>query len=127
MAKKPSLVDEHFEAVLEDEDGPSVSDASTAGDSSEDDHTNDKRKSKNKSRVPRLIFIRWFIECFLFCFSFACVCGEIINFMLQFIQSRHTIKWPKMVYAYPLNLGKGKWRQYMRFMYGCRKRIVYCK
>lgn len=66
--KKPSLIDEHFEAVMEDEDSPSDSDASTASHSSEDDHTNDKRKSKKRSGVLRLMFIHWFIQCFfLFC------------------------------------------------------------
>ncbi|KAF7146569.1 hypothetical protein RHSIM_Rhsim04G0111000 [Rhododendron simsii] len=56
--KKPSLVDEHFEAVMEDEDSPSDSDASTASHSSEDDHTNDKRKSKKRSRFPRLYEVK---------------------------------------------------------------------
>lgn len=52
--KQQSLVDEHFEAVMEHDDNPSDSDASTGSHSSDDDHTNDKNKSKNKSRVPRL-------------------------------------------------------------------------
>ncbi|KAI8559180.1 hypothetical protein RHMOL_Rhmol04G0153000 [Rhododendron molle] len=56
--KKLSLVDEHFEAVMEDEDSPTDSDAPTASHSSEDDHTNDKRKSKKRSRVPRLYEVK---------------------------------------------------------------------
>ncbi|KAG5552588.1 hypothetical protein RHGRI_010613 [Rhododendron griersonianum] len=56
--KKLSLVDEHFEAVMEDEDSPSDSDASTASHSSEDDHTNDKRKSKKRSRALRLYEVK---------------------------------------------------------------------
>ena len=52
--KQPSLVEEHFEPVMEDEDqSQSHSDASTASQSSEEDRTDDKRKSKSKSRIPR--------------------------------------------------------------------------
>ncbi|KAL7173884.1 hypothetical protein ACSBR2_033194 [Camellia fascicularis] len=54
--KQPSLVEEHFEPVMEDD--LSDSDASPASSSSEDDCTNDKRKSKRKSRVPRLYEVK---------------------------------------------------------------------
>ncbi|PSS34975.1 Zinc finger C2H2 protein like [Actinidia chinensis var. chinensis] len=50
--KQPSLVEEHFQPVMEDEDHcQSDSDASTASQSSEEDRTDSKRKFKNKSRV----------------------------------------------------------------------------
>ncbi|PSS33523.1 Nucleolar protein [Actinidia chinensis var. chinensis] len=57
--KQPSLVEEHFEPVMEDEDqSQSHSDASTASQSSEEDRTDDKRKSKSKSRIPRLYEVK---------------------------------------------------------------------
>lgn len=57
--KQPSLVEEHFEPVMEDDEQDlSDSDASPASSSSEDDRTNDKRKSKSKSRVPRLYEVK---------------------------------------------------------------------
>lgn len=50
--KQPSLVEEHFERVMEDED-LSDSDASAASQSSEGELGNDKSKAKNKAQVPR--------------------------------------------------------------------------
>ncbi|KAL6970014.1 hypothetical protein U1Q18_029722 [Sarracenia purpurea var. burkii] len=57
--KQPSLVEEHFEPITEDDDqSSSDSDASAAPQSSEVDHTDGKRKSKNKSRLPRLYEVK---------------------------------------------------------------------
>lgn len=51
---KPSLVEEHFEPVMEDEDQSlSDSDAPAAPESSDDEHTTGKSKSAKKSRIPR--------------------------------------------------------------------------
>ncbi|THG03512.1 nucleolar protein 10 [Camellia sinensis] len=57
--KQPSLVEEHFEPVMEDDEQDlSDFDASPASSSSEDDRTNNKRKSKSKSQVPRLYEVK---------------------------------------------------------------------
>lgn len=48
---KPSLEEEHFEPVMEDED-QSLSD-SDAPESSDDEHGKVQSKSEKKSRVPR--------------------------------------------------------------------------
>lgn len=49
--KQPSLVEEHFEPVMDGEE-PSDSDASAATQSSEDEQENEKN-SRKKSKVPR--------------------------------------------------------------------------
>jgi hypothetical protein len=52
--KQPSLVEEHFEPVMEDEDQSlSDSDATAASQSSEGELDNEERKTKKKARVPR--------------------------------------------------------------------------
>ncbi|KAK4404776.1 hypothetical protein Sango_0846200 [Sesamum angolense] len=51
--KKPSLLEEHFEAVEEDDEGIGGSDASSASELSEDEHENTKGKSKKKVQAPR--------------------------------------------------------------------------
>uniref|UniRef100_A0A5B7AG30 Putative nucleolar protein 10 n=1 Tax=Davidia involucrata TaxID=16924 RepID=A0A5B7AG30_DAVIN len=57
--KQPSLVEEHFEPILEDDDQSfSDSDASAGPQSSEDEHANGKNKSQKKSRVPRLYEVK---------------------------------------------------------------------
>ncbi|KAA8517258.1 hypothetical protein F0562_017490 [Nyssa sinensis] len=57
--KEPSLVEEHFEPILEDDDQSfSDSDASAGPQLSEDEHANGKNKSQKKSRVPRLYEVK---------------------------------------------------------------------
>ncbi|KDP21176.1 hypothetical protein JCGZ_21647 [Jatropha curcas] len=56
LKKQPSLVEEHFEPISEDEN---LSDADASSQSSEDDEPgNDKKKIKEKSRVPRLYEVK---------------------------------------------------------------------
>lgn len=51
---QPSLVEEHFEPVMEDEDQSlSDSDAPAAPESSDDEHAKGRSNSEKKSRVPR--------------------------------------------------------------------------
>lgn len=50
--KQLSLVEEHFEPVMEDKD-LSGSDVTAASQSSEGELDNDGRKTKKKARVPR--------------------------------------------------------------------------
>lgn len=52
--KQPSLVEEHFEPVMEDEDlDANDSDVSAASQSSDDEHASGERISGKNSRVPR--------------------------------------------------------------------------
>lgn len=66
--KKPSLFDEHFETVAEeDEQSISGSDVPSGSESSEDEQTNNNAKSLKKSRVPRFlihVFSRRFLSYF---------------------------------------------------------------
>ncbi|XP_073129344.1 uncharacterized protein [Henckelia pumila] len=57
--KKPSLFDEHFETLAE-EDGQSISgsDVPSGSESSEDEQTNSNTKSMKKSRVPRFYEVK---------------------------------------------------------------------
>ncbi|KAL2226411.1 UNVERIFIED_CONTAM: Pyruvate dehydrogenase E1 component subunit beta, mitochondrial [Sesamum indicum] len=56
--KKPSLLEEHFEAVEEeDEKAIGGSDASSASELSEDEHENTKAKSKKKVQAPRIDYL----------------------------------------------------------------------
>ncbi|XP_059667403.1 uncharacterized protein LOC132312873 [Cornus florida] len=56
--KEPSLVEEHFEPIMEDEDqSSSDSDASAAPESSEDEHGRSERKFRKK-QVPRLYEVK---------------------------------------------------------------------
>eukprot|EP00257_Ricinus_communis_P005506 XP_002519773.2 nucleolar protein 10 [Ricinus communis] len=55
--KQSSLVEEHFEPVIEDEDENS-SDADASSQSSEDEPRNDKVTMKKKSRAPRLFEVK---------------------------------------------------------------------
>lgn len=50
--KQPSLVEEHFEPVMDDGD-QNMGDADASSESSEDESGDDKRRLKNKSQVPR--------------------------------------------------------------------------
>lgn len=52
--KQPSLVEEHFRPVMEDEDQNSDSDASATSLSSEDEPGHKKSEMKRKGRTPRL-------------------------------------------------------------------------
>lgn len=52
--KQPSLVEEHFRPVMEDEDQNSDSDASATSLSSEDEPGHKKSKMERKGRTPRL-------------------------------------------------------------------------
>lgn len=52
--KQPSLMEEHFRPVMEDEDQNSDSDASATSLSSEDEPGHKKSKMKRKGRTPRL-------------------------------------------------------------------------
>ncbi|XP_075110236.1 uncharacterized protein LOC107828340 [Nicotiana tabacum] len=54
--KQPSLVEEHFEPVMDGEE-PSDSDASAATQSSEDEQENEK-SSRRKSKVPRMYEVK---------------------------------------------------------------------
>ncbi|KAL2226031.1 nucleolar protein 10 [Sesamum indicum] len=57
--KKPSLLEEHFEAVEEeDEQAIGGSDASSASELSEDEHENTKGKSKKKVQAPRFYEVK---------------------------------------------------------------------
>ncbi|KAL0404824.1 UNVERIFIED_CONTAM: Nucleolar protein 10 [Sesamum radiatum] len=57
--KKPSLLEEHFEAVEEeDEQGIGGSDASSASELSEDEYENTKGKSKKKVQAPRFYEVK---------------------------------------------------------------------
>ncbi|KAF2314635.1 hypothetical protein GH714_028121 [Hevea brasiliensis] len=55
--KQPSLLEEHFEPVMDDED-QNLSDDAASSESSEDEPGDDKRKIKNKSQVPRLYEVK---------------------------------------------------------------------
>ncbi|XP_043695384.1 nucleolar protein 10 isoform X2 [Telopea speciosissima] len=57
--KQPSLIEEHFEPVLGEEQGINDSDASAGPESSEDEFNEDRSKVKKKtSRVPRLYEVK---------------------------------------------------------------------
>ncbi|XP_018848422.2 nucleolar protein 10 [Juglans regia] len=57
--KQPSLVEEHFERVMEDEDHSlSDSDVSAASQSSDGELGSDKSKAKKKAQVPRLYEVK---------------------------------------------------------------------
>ncbi|KAL3534586.1 hypothetical protein ACH5RR_003047 [Cinchona calisaya] len=57
--KQPSLVEEHFEPVMADEElDENDSDASAASQSSDDEHASDKIISGKRTRVPRLYEVK---------------------------------------------------------------------
>lgn len=80
---QPSLVEEHFEPVIEDEDHSfSDSDASAASLASHDEDKNNRSKDGKKSRVPRYTIFFYTVFGSLLFICHDCLCMQFLHTLI---------------------------------------------